>query len=312
MKTKNLFRLGFLMITVMIFILSSCSKNNSTTPSPSGTESLQQLTNDENNLLNVSDQASNDAESVLSQSKLKSTESGPCNITVTTGGVVNDSITADIYYHGADCNNNRIRTGHIYVTKKYLENWNQPGATVIMRFSNFTTTKISNGKSLTLNGIKYFKNVSGHYLFELGLDSTVTSVVHREWGNLTATFDDGSQKIWSLARQATYTGSLIQLVITEDGFGSADGYSNLTVWGIDRNLEQFYSSISQSVVYKQACNFDPCSGIMVHQIPSVPKSATVRFGYDSNNNPIVNGDCPSRYRVDWNIGNKSGTFFLPL
>jgi hypothetical protein len=311
MKTKNLFGLGFLMIA-MIFILASCSKEKTTTTSTSNTESMQQLSIDENNVVNASNQALNDAESVLTPAKLKSTESGPCNTTVTIGGVVDDTISIDIYYHGADCNNKVIRSGHVIVKKKYQEDWGQAGATVIVTMNNFTRTRISNGKSLTLNGSKHFENVSGHYLYELGLDSTVTSVIHRVWGNITATFDDNTTRVWTLARQDTYTGSLIALVMTEDGFGTADGYTNLTAWGTNRNGEQFYSSITQSVVYKQLCNYDPCSGIEIHQIPSASKSATITFGYDSNNNPITNGDCPTRYRIDWVIGNKSGTFFLPL
>jgi len=297
----------------MIFILASCSKN--TTPVTTNTESLQQLTVDENNVVNASNQAVNDAENVLSQGKLKSTESGPCNTTVAIGGVVNDTISIDIKYHGLDCNNKVNRTGDIIVKKKYLEDWGLAGATVIVTMNNFTRTRIDNGKSLTLNGSKHFENVSGHYLYELGLDSTVTSVVHRVWGNITATFDNDTSRVWSLARQDTYTGSFLlnELVITEDGFGTAPGYTNLSVWGINRNREQFYSSIpTQSIVYKQVCNFDPCSGTIVDQIPSASKSATITYGYDSNNNLITNGDCPSRYRIDWVIGNQFGTFFLPL
>jgi hypothetical protein len=310
MKTKNLFLLVFLMIAVMIFILASCTKEKNNNTPPANTESLQQLATDENNVANASNRASNDAEAVLSQQKLKSTESGPCNTTITIGGVVNDTISVDIYYHGADCDNTVIRNGHVIIKKKYDQDFGEAGATVILTMNNFTVTK--GGKSLTLNGSKYFENVSGHYLYELGLDSTVTSVVLREWGTITATFDDNTSKVWSLARQGTYTGSLVQLVITEDGFGTAGGYSNLVMWGINRNGEQFYSSITQSVVFKQVCNFNPCSGIIVHNIPGADKSATVTYGYDNNNNLITNGDCPTRYRVDWVIKDKSGTFFLPL
>ena len=157
MKTKNLFRLGFLMIAVTIFILASCSKEKSTTTPNTGTESLQQLSSDENNIANASTQACNDAESVLSQGKLKSTESGPCNTTITIGGVVDDTISVDIYYHGPDCSNKVIRSGHVIVKKKYSEDWGTAGATVILTMNQFTLTKIATGKSLTLNGSKHFR-----------------------------------------------------------------------------------------------------------------------------------------------------------
>lgn len=310
MKTQNLFRYAFLMIAAMTLTFAGCKKDTTTNKGSANTESMQQLTKDENNVENASDQALNDANLVLSPGKLKSTESWPCNATVTFSGNVNDTITIDIIYHGKDCNNTHIRTGHVAIKKKYQEEWGQAGATVIVILDNFTITKISNGKSLTLNGTKHFQNVSGHYLWEL-FDSTVTSIVHRVWGTVTATFENGT-RVWNIARQRTFTGSLINLVMTTDGFGSADGYTSLATWGINRNGEQFYSSITQSVVHKQVCDWDPCSGVIVHEIPAASKSATITFGYDSNNNPITNGDCPTRYRVDWVVGSNSGTFFLQL
>jgi len=313
MKTKILFRLGFLMITMVTLIFTGCSKDKTTTKDPVNTESMQQLTQDENNFDNASDQACNDANFELSPVNLKSTEAGgPCNTTVTVSPVVNDTITIDINYHGPDCNNTHNRTGDVVIKKRYLENWGQAGATVIVTLNNFTITKNSNGKSVTLNGTKHFQNFSGHYLWQLGLDSTVTSIVHKVWGTVTASFDNNTSRVWNITRQRTFTGSLLNLVMTVDGFGSADGYSNLVNWGINRNGEQFYSSITQLVVLRQVCDFNPCSGIVVHEIPSATKSATVTYGYDSNNNLITDGSCPTRYRVDWVIGNKSGTFFLPL
>jgi hypothetical protein len=314
MKTKNLFRFGFLMIAAMTLTFAGCNKKDTTTTKgKTDTESMQQLTKDENNIENASDQACNDANSYMSESKLKSgLPGGPCNTTKTVGSVINDSITMDIEYHGNDCSNTHYRTGHVLVKKRYLEAWGQPGCTVIITLDNFSITKISTQKTLKLNGVKHFQNVTGHYLWELGLDSTVTSIVDKVWGSVNATFDNGDTKVWNIARQRTFTGSLIALVMTTDGFGSADGYNNLAAWGINRNGEQFYSSITQSVVHKQVCNWDPCSGIIIHEIPSASKSATITFGYDSNNNPITNGDCPTEYKVDWVVNGNSGTYFLPL
>jgi hypothetical protein len=313
MKTKNLFRFGCLMIAAATFSVTGCKKDNSTTATTADTASMQQLTQDEANVENASDLALNDADNVLSAGQLKSTENDPCNTTKTISGVQNDTITITINYHGLTCNGTHSRTGDIIIKKKYQENWGQQGATVIVNLVNFKITKVSNGKWIELNGIKHFENVSGHYLFQLG-DSGVTSIVHREWGAVTTTFDDNNHttKIWNLDRQRTFTGTPGALVLTVDGLGSADGKSSLVSWGLNRNNEQFYTSIIEPVVHRQVCDFDPCSGKMIHEIPVVPKSATTTFGYDSNNNPITNGDCPTRYKVDWIVGSKSGTFFLPL
>ena len=312
MKTKNLFRFGFLMIAAMTLILASCSKDKTTPKGSANTESMQQLSKDDNNVENASDQVLNDADMVLASGKLKSTESGPCNATVTFGAPVNDTITIDIIYHGLDCSEHYFRTGHVAIKKKYQENWGQETATVIVILDNFTITKVATGKSLTLNGTKQFENVSGHYLWELGNDSTVNVIIHAVRGSVTATFNDSTSRVWHIARIRSFTGTLTQLVMTTGGFGIADGYANLATWGINRNGEQFYSRINLQVSHKQVCDWDPCSGIIKYEIPSASKSATITFGYDSNNNLITNGDCPTRYRLDWVVGTNSGTFFLPL
>jgi hypothetical protein len=313
MKAKNFLTFTFFLAAAMIFILTSCAKDKTTTKDTTNTESMQQLTTDANNVENTSDQAMDDANVVLSAGVLKSGEigGGPCNVTVTFSPVVNDSITIDIYYHGHDCQERRDRQGHIILKKKYHEPWGTPGATVLATFNDFKVTRLSNGKSLTFNGTKHFQNVSGHYLWELD-SNTVTSIEHRVWGSITATFDDGKTRVWNIARQRVFTGHLGQLIMTVTGIGSADGYDNLWAWGTNRNGENFYTQINQAIVHKQVCDFDPCSGVMMHQIPSASKSATATFGYDSNNNPITNGDCPTRYRVDWVSGSHSGTFYLPL
>jgi hypothetical protein len=65
-------------------------------------------------------------------------------------------------------------------------------------------------------------------------------------------------------------------------------------------------------VHRMACNFDPVSGIIHYAIPAYDKSATITFGYDSNNQLITNGDCPTKYRLDWQYNGNSGTFYLWL
>ena len=136
--------------------------------------------------------------------------------------------------------------------------------------------------------------------------------VHRVSGNIAVTFDNGTTRTWNVARQSTYTGTRGQLVLTIDGFGTSGEYSNLLVWGTNRNNEEFYTRITQAVVFKEVCDGNPVSGIKVHQIPAVNKSATITFGYNSNNEPVTGDECPTHYRVDWVNGTYTGTSFLPL
>jgi hypothetical protein len=311
MKTKNLFRVGILVIALAGFMFTGCKKDKST-DSNINTQSMQQLTKDEVTVTKASDDALNDANTVLSGGTLKSTDGlWPCNATIDSTTLLNDSITYHITYHGLNCPGNRTRTGQVEITKKVGQPWGAIGAATIVKLINLQVTKVATNKSLTLNGRKVFTNVSGGYLWQLG--STMTAIVHKAEGYMTATFDDGTSKVWNISRQRTFTGTIGgQLILTIDGFGSADGYSNLVVWGTNRNGEAFYTQITQSIVMKATCDWDPVSGIKIHQIPADNKSATVTYGYDNNYQLVTNGDCPTYYKVDWVKGTHSGTFFLPL
>jgi hypothetical protein len=66
------------------------------------------------------------------------------------------------------------------------------------------------------------------------------------------------------------------------------------------------------VVHREACGWDPVSGIKVIEIPGAAKKATITFGYDANNQPVTGGACPTHYMVAWEKNGNTGTLFLPL
>jgi hypothetical protein len=189
-------------------------------------------------------------------------------------------------------------------------NWHQAGATLVVTYMDYKVTRISTGKSVLLNGTKTFVNVNGGTRWMVG--TLLDSYVEKVSGSMQASFDNGTSRTWHVARQLTYTGNPGHFILSIDGFGTTGEYQNLVTWGTNRQGEEFYTSISQSVVHRQACDWDPVSGIKVHQIPSDNKSATITFGYNSNNQPITGDECPTRYRVDWQKNNKSGTSYMPL
>ena len=256
--------------------------------------------------------AESDITSVLSNNvgDFKSTAWLPCNATVDSLAKINDSVTIYITYNGLTCDGKRSRTGKIEIKKKVGTHWGEAGATVIYKYIDFTVTRVATGKSIKLNGTKTFENVSGGFRWQVG--TTISSYIERISGSMQASFDNGTSRTWNVARKITYTGTGGQYILSIDGFGSTDQYQNLVVWGTNRQGEEFFTKITQSVVCRQTCDWDPISGIKIHQIPSDNKSATITFGYNSNNEPIVGDECPTRYRVDWQRNNKSGTSFLPL
>jgi len=311
MKTKNLFNLAIILVTAIALTFTSCAKED-ISPGTENPESLKQLSADENNIEDILNDAINDISSVMSNNggNFKSTAWLPCNATIDSMAVQNDTVTLFITYNGLNCNETRMRTGKIEIKKKVGTHWPQAGATVIYKYINFTVTRVATGNSVTLNGTKTFVNVNGGHRWQVG--TTLDSYVERVSGTMLASFDNGTSRTWNVARQLTYTGFPGQYLLTIDGFGSEGEYQNLVVWGTNRQDEEFFTQITQSVVYKQVCDLNPVSGIKIHQIPSDNKSATITFGFNDNNEPITGDECPTRYRIDWEKNNQSGTIFLPL
>lgn len=310
MKTSKLIILAGLFIAFLSLGIVSCSKEdlNSGEADPA---SLEQLSSDENNVENIMNDDESDISSVLTNNgSYKSTDWLPCNATVDSMAIINDSVTLYITYNGLNCNQTRSRTGKIQIKMKAGTNWHQAGAALVVTYMDYKVTRVSTGKSVLLNGTKTFVNVNGGTRWMVG--TLLDSYVEKVSGSMQASFDNGTSRTWHVARQLTYTGNPGHFILSIDGFGTTGEYQNLVTWGTNRQGEEFYTSISQSVVHRQACDWDPVSGIKVHQIPSDNKSATITFGYNSNNQPITGDECPTRYRVDWQKNNKSGTSYMPL
>ncbi len=312
MKTNRLMRTAALFLALTGLTLTSCKKDKLDEGTNDST-SLTQLSNDEINVEEITNDALQDVEGVLSYNggNLKSTYGIPCNATIDSTSVINDTITIFITYDGLSCNGRKYRTGQVQIKKQLGSQWGMVGASVNVKYINFSVTRVATGKTIVMNSDKTFTNVTGGFIYMLGQNG-FTSLVHRVSGYIDVTFDNGTTRAWNVARQRTYTGTPGELVLTVGGFGTSGEYSNLVVWGINRQGEDFYTQITESIVHKEVCDGNPVTGIKVHQIPAADKSATITFGYDSNNLPVTNGDCPTHYRVDWQNGTYTGTSFLPL
>ncbi len=312
MKTKRFLQLAVILVSAIALTFTSCAKEDLSPADDTNTESLKQLSADENDIENVMNDAISDVAGVMANGggNLKSTAWLPCNATVDSMAVVNDTVTMYITYNGLNCNETRNRIGKIEIKKKLGTKWYEAGATVIYKYINFTVTRVATNNSITLNGTKTFVNVTGGHRWMVG--TFIDSYVEKVSGTMQASFNNGESRTWNVARQLTYTGAPGAMILTADGFGSAGEYNNLVVWGTTREGEQFYTQITQSIVFKEVCESNPVSGIKIHQIPSDNKSATITFGYDDNNLPVTGDTCPTRYRIDWQKNNQSGTMFLPL
>ena len=309
MKTIKLIRLASLLCVVLLIGYTSCKKDKS---KDVDTTSMQNLVSDETKMAVSDDDVMNDVNTVLSGGGTKSTMSLPCNITVDSSSIIGDTIYYNITFNGLNCEGTRNRSGQAVVRKNVNTHWVDAGAVVYVKYNSVVITRVSDSKSLTLSGTKKFENVNGGYIAELG--TSATSIIHRITGALIATFDDGTTRTWNLTRQRTFTGTQGNLFMSVDGFGTADSYGSLVAWGTNRNGEVFYTQITQSVIFKQACDWQPCAGVKVYNIPSDDKKATFTGGYNSSDLPVdVNGTvCPTKYRIDWEKNGNSGTIYRNL
>lgn len=309
MKTKSFLTYATVLAFLGAVTFAGCSKDNEESVQVN-TSSIEKLANDENNVEDMTDDALNDATNIMGGNHLKSAGQFPCNATVDSAVISNDTLAVYITYNGENCRGNKFITGQVITKRKVGEFWGMAGTTVSVEFVNYSVTKIATNKTVVLNGKEAFTNVSGGVIWQLG--TLVSSIEHKVSGSMQATFDNGTTRTWNFARKRVFTGTPNDLVLSIDGFGSDSGYENLVAWGTNRDGEKFYTQITQVVVHTDACYWRPVSGIRVHQIPEASMSATITFGYDDNNQLVTNGDCPTKYRLDWVKNGNSGTIYLPL
>lgn len=309
MKIANFLRFGLLMTAALVLALTGCKKTDDNNQA-NDSSPVQQTAMDENRVSDFSDEAINDANLILSGSGMKSMDFLPCNVTVDSANVINDTITYYVTYDGLNCSETILRTGNMEIRKQVGTHWYMPGATVSVKYINLHKTRVSTGKSITLNGNITYQNVTGGILPMLG--TSMDAIIHKHWGTLIATFDDNTTRTWNISRQQTFTGTLTNLEMAVSGFGTSGEYVNLVTWGINRGGQEFFVSVSEPIVHRQVCSFLPCTGIKVITIPSMNMGATITFGYDANNQPVTNGDCPVKYKLDWYKNENSGTLFLYL
>ncbi len=309
---KNLFFSLMLVSASVLFFAPGCSKDKdevNDTDVNTGT----QISNDEQFVDDESDRILDEANTFVMQGMLKSTEAteiSPCNANLDSVRIVNDTVVFYITYNGLSCNGKINRTGNAEIRIKNNTFWVQPGAVKKIKLINYTATRVATGKSVTLNGEKTHVNVTGGHIGLLGI--TYDTIIHEVTGHMLATFDNGTTREWNVARRKIYTGTEGQFEMTVSGFGQAGEYNNLVTWGIDRQGSVFYTQIAEPVVHKQTCDWNPVSGIKKHYVPEKTLTITTTFGFDTNNQPVAPGECPTKYRLDVEKNGKIRTVYLPL
>lgn len=193
-------------------------------------------------------------------------------------------------------NGTRTRSG---VVKMKLENgklWTTPGAILTVEFVNYKITWLNRGRTHTLNGKKYIKNVTGASIVTATENRTNTVVIHEITGNMSVLFDNGRTSSWNLARQRTTTLNNGRVDVRIVGIGSADGRNNLAAWGVNRFGGNFYTTFTTPILANAVCGWHkPTAGVVMHD--GELRDVIVTFGLDASGNAA--SACPTHFNVQW-------------
>jgi hypothetical protein len=294
MKARMLIHTAALCCAVLIFI--SCQKNAASVDY--NTEST--IHSDDQNRISIEvDAVANEANLLLEATsgfsgKTQNPQSQICDATVAVD-TANNPKTITITYNGTNCLGNRSRTGVIILSMAQGVRWRDAGAQLNISFQNFKITRLSDNKSITLNGTQTYTNVTGGILIQLPALGTITHTIASS--NMSVTFDNNSERTWQVARQRVFSYNN-GIVITITGLHSQNGINGIAEWGMNRFGNAFTTAITQPLLLKQNCSFRPGSGQVEHTTSLF--TATVSLGLDANGNPTgCPGTAPYYLKVVW-------------
>ena len=284
MKAK-IFLLPALILSVIV-IFTACQKENGN--GKDYTNEISTHSDDQSRFASETDATANDADIVLETTSTFSgrgeqTQSLICDASVAFDTMSNPR-TFTITYNGTNCIGNRTRTGTVIISMAQGIRWKNAGAAITITFQNLRITRLSDNKSITINGSQTHTNQSGGLLINLVALGSITHTVTSS--NMSVTFDDGTQRSWQVAKQRVFTYNN-GVVITSTGTHSDGTLDGIAEWGINRFGNAFTTSAFMPIVVRQDCSFRITSGEVRHNTQFVNSSA--KFGLDSNGNPTT---CP--------------------
>ena len=283
MKTR--FSLYALIMATIVFAFSSCQKD---TESADYSAETAAHSDDQNRFSGEVDAAANDVVLTLDATagfagRGQDIQSLICDATVAVDTMSNPR-TITITYNGTNCIGNRTRTGVIVVSMAQGIRWKNAGAQINVSFQNLRITRVSDNKSILINGTQTYTNVSGGLLINLPVLNTITHTITSS--NMSVTFDNNTQRTWQVARQRVFTYNN-GVAVSVTGLHTENGISGIAEWGTNRFGNSFTSAITQPLIFRQDCSFRLGSGKVEHRTAYF--NATATFGLDASGNPT---GCP--------------------
>jgi hypothetical protein len=330
MKATAFYR--FLFVIAFTGVLASCNKNNSSNSNNgSSTTDLQTTSDDATRVTNETDAAFDDVNTAmvtnysvtgaaLGRELMQRVIDGPgsadstaiCDAVITLD-TANGNRQITITYNGTNCALDRTRKGSITITWPIGQLWRDSGAVVTVQFNSLAITRLLDNKTITLNGTHTYTNVSGGSLISLPNSPAGTSITHTITSdNMQITFDNGTQRTWSVDRQRvfTYSGGY---VITTSGLHTSGSVSGISEWGTDRFGNAFTVSIVQPRVLSEACSWQLTAGTVA--LANAVGTTTITYGLNSTGTAT---SCPVNggtyyFELSWTAAanGKTYSFILP-
>jgi len=297
---KSILYLSVVTLSLGFFAIS-CKKDSAAATDSSAEVTTQ--SDDQSRVSTETDAVSNDANASLEVSpsisgRTEGFQGLICDATI-VADTANSARTITITYNGTNCSGTRTRTGVVVISIPAGVYWKNAGAAVTISYQNLKIIRVSDNKSVTINGTHTLTNVSGGLLVNLPTLKTITHTITSS--NMTVTFDDGSQRSWSVARQRVFTYNN-GVVITVTGTHTDGSNTGIEEWGTTRFGKSFTNSITSPLVVSQGCSFRITSGATQH-VTSLATVA-VTFGLDASGNAT---SCPGTgsyyYKAVWTGAN---------
>ena len=329
MKTATLHR--FLFIVAFTGILASCNKSNSSNNNSSSNTDLQSNSDDVTRVSTETDAALDDVNTAMTvqynatgaaigRQMMTTILDGPgstdstaiCDAVITVDSASNPR-TITITYNGTNCALDRTRSGSVVISWPAGQLWRNAGAVVTVQFNSLVITRLSDNKTITINGTHTYTNVSGGSLISLPNAPAGTSITHTiTSSNMQITFDNSTKRNWNVARQRvfTYSGGFI---ITTSGTHSDGTTTGISEWGTDRFGNAFEVAILQPRVITQSCSWQMTAGEVA--LSNTAGVTTTTYGLNVSGASIgcPVGGATYYFKLSWTaaVSGKTYTFILP-
>ncbi|MES2681709.1 MAG: hypothetical protein V4635_17570 [Bacteroidota bacterium] len=221
--------------------------------------------------------------------------------------------TVKLNYNSITCGN-RTRTGSIKVkvVDYPAHEWWQQQCKLEVIYLAYKITRVSDGKSIELNGRQIITNETGGTWQDLLIDEKNVLSTSVD-ANLNATFEDGKMASYNIERSYSYTFPGDIITCKAEG-NRSHGVEGLDTEGLTRDGDEFFSRVTTPIVWNLTCGaWAPVAGEVMIEVADKSFQLKCLFGVDEGGNSIGAGpnDCSYGWKVEWQYKKKTKKIIIP-